>query len=743
MPLKREIVKIIKMKRSFFTQMISDKLSLFSLLVAPVVFSLLVSCTSQDSSLKYGLKLYVATTGNDSWSGKFQRPDQKKTNGPFATLEGARNAIRDLKKTGKLPKGNVIIEIQGGVYELPQVFELETRDGGTDSLSRIIYSGQKDGEVRLSGGRYLTKWEPVTDKEVLEKFRPAVRDKIYRADLAAEGISDFGSPGGLGMELFFNDKPMWISRYPNKGFVKIVGLFNEDPVDVRGTTGDLKGKFIYDDPQISLWKKEKDAWVHGYWFWDWSEQRHKIAGIDPAKKIIEVVPPYHHYGYRLGQWFYGFNLLSEIDEPGEYYIDREKGLLYFFPPSDINKGKTFVSLIKNIITMNQVSFLTIQGVTMEGCRETVVDMKDCHNALVAGCIIRNSGDWGVAINEGTGNGVAGCDISDIGAGGINIKAGDRKTLVPAKCFADNNYIHHIARIKRISNACIHLFGVGNRATHNYLAHIPHNAIYFNGNEHLMEYNDISDACYESNDAGAVYAGRDWAMRGNIIRFNYFHDISGFEGKGCVGLYLDDAFSSADVTGNVFKNVTRAMMLGGGRDNTVTNNIFVDCVPSLHIDARGMNWMAYHIDAWIKEANEKGTVLGLDYNHPPYSTRYPKLLTILNDEPYSPKGNVISRNICLGGDWDKPAGFWPVSIENAARPYLTMEDNIVSPTSQVQDSTLASFIITDPLFVNQKDPEKGKFQLAPGSPALKHCFKQIPFDKIGLYKSEFRASWPKQ
>ena len=123
--------------------------------------------------------------------------------------------------------------------------------------------------------------------------------------------------------------------------------------------------------------------------------------------MIEVVPPYHHYGYRLGQWFYGFNLLSEIDEPGEYYIDREAGVLYFYPPSEIAKGHAYVSLNKNIINMNGVSFFTLKGMILEGCRETVVKMEDCKNNLVVGCMIRNSGDWGVTIKGGNANGVTG------------------------------------------------------------------------------------------------------------------------------------------------------------------------------------------------------------------------------------------------------------------------------------------------------------------------------------------------
>jgi hypothetical protein len=729
------------MKKIIIKQTFPGALELCKLLIVVTGFSTLVMCTSGTSSLKNGLKIYVSPLGNDNWSGKLAQPDRDKTDGPLASLSGARDAIRKMKEMKTFPKGQAIVEILGGVYELPGTFVLEEKDGGADSLSRVVYLGQKGSEVRLSGGRNVTRWDLVTDKDILERLRPDVRDKTYQTDLSAIGINDFGSPAGGGIELFFNDKPMWISRYPNKGFMKITGIFNIEPVDVRGTKGDKFGKFTYDDERIAQWEKEKNAWVHGYWFWDWSEQRHKIAKIDAAGKTIEVLPPYHEYGYRTGQWFYGFNLLSEIDEPGEYYVDRGKGILYFYPPSDIDKGHAYVSIIKNLIDLTRVSFLTIQGITLEGCRETAIKMQDCNNNSIVACTIRNLGDWAVIINGGYRNGVKGCDIYDAGAGGINIHAGDRKTLVAAECFADNNYIHHIARLKRVYNPGITINGVGNRVSHNVIAHLPHMAVGFGGNNHLIEFNEIYDVCYESNDAGAVYSGRNWTYRGNTISYNYFHDISGFEAKGCVGVYLDDAFSSADITGNVFNKVTEAVKIGGGRDNHVVNNIFIDCIPSLEIDARGLGWMADFPLSWIKEAREKGTISGIAYNLPPYSTKYPELLTLLTDEPAAPKGNVISRNICVGGQWDKPAGFWKGAIEDRARPYLKMEDNIVAPGSGVQDSLSKGFVRADPQFVNQNNPANGKFQLAGSSPALKLGFRQIPFDKIGLYQSEVRASWP--
>ena len=127
---------------------------------------------------------------------------------------------------------------------------------------------------------------------------------------------------------------------------------------------------------------------------------------------------------------------------------------------------------------------------------------------------------------------------------------------------------------------VSLNGVGNRATHNLIDNAPHQAIAFGGNDHRIEFNEIHSVCHESNDAGAIYAGRDWTMRGTVIRHNYLHDITGFEGRGCVGVYLDDMFCGTEISGNLFVRVTRAAFIGGGRDCTIANNVFVDCQPGL-------------------------------------------------------------------------------------------------------------------------------------------------------------------
>jgi hypothetical protein len=659
-----------------------------------------------------GLTLYVALDGNDAWSGRL--PRAQGGDGPFATLERARDEIRKLKQAGGLPEGGVTVEVASGVYELSKPFELTEEDSGTEA-SPITYRAARAGQVRLLGGRIVSGFTRVTDPAVLSRLDEGVRAKVVQANLRAQGITDYGSPAGGGIEVFFNAQPMHLARWPNEGFVRIADVLMLDPVDVRGTKGDKTGKFVYEGDRPKRWVGEKDLWLHGYWFWDWSDERHKVESIDTEKRIISLVPPYHYYGYRKGQWYYAFNALCEIDEPGEWYLDRETGILYLYPPSPIEQAEVMVSVLPSLIDAKGASHVTIRGFLLEGARGTTISISQATGTKVVGCIIRNGGGHGVNISGGEACGVVGCDIYEIGAAGISLDGGDRKTLTPAGHYAENNHIHHYARIRRMYSAGIHLSGVGNRASHNLIHNAPHQAIGFSGNDHLIEFNEIHSVCYESNDAGAMYAGRDWTMRGNVIRYNYLHHISGFEGRGCVGVYLDDMFASADIYGNVFYRVTRAAFIGGGRDCRVENNIFVECNPALHVDARALGWAGYHADGWLKEAQEKGTLCGIEYNKPPYSTRYPALARILEGEPKAPEGNVIARNVCWGGRWDE--------IEPKARPYLTFIDNLIGE---------------DPHFV---DLENQNFQLRDDSPVYKLGFQRIPIEKIGLYQDPRRASWP--
>jgi len=645
--------------------------------------------------------LFISKDGNDNWSGGLSEPNANKTDGPFATLERARDEIRKIKTQEGLPEGGITVELREGIYQIEQTFELKEEDSGNEDAP-IVYRAKQGEEVRLMGGKVVTNFEPVTDKTILERLVPEARDKIFQADLKALGITDFGKVKGGGLELFFNNEPMTLARWPNEGFVNIVDLVGGEPVNVRGTKGDKIGKFMYEGDRPKRWRDEKDVWVHGYWFWDWSDQRHKVESIDTEKRIISVVPPYHGYGYRKGQWFYAFNILAEVDMPGEWYLDRETGIIYFLPPSTIEEGEATVSVLDNLVTMQNVSHVTLSGVTLELARGNAIIIEGGHNSCVTDCTIRNLGSWAVRISGGTNKGVIGCDIYGTGNGGIALSGGERKTLQPAKHYAENNHIHNYSRWNRMYQPAISISGVGNRVSHNLIHNAPHMAISFSGNDHIIEFNEIHNVCYESNDAGAIYSGRDWTMRGTVIRYNYLHHINGFKGRGCVGVYLDDMFCGTTIFGNLFYKVTRAAFIGGGRDCVVENNIFVDCNPALHIDARAMGWASYHVNTTMKER-----LLAMPYKSELWRNRYPNLVNILEDEPAAPKGNIVARNISQGGRWDE--------VYDQARTYVTFKDNLVNQ---------------DPHFV-KRPPES--FKLHDDSPAYKIGFKPIPVEKIGISK----------
>lgn len=641
-------------------------------------------------------EFYVSAQGNDSHAGTKERP--------FQTFEAARNAVRS--STGD---GQITIWLRAGVYERQGPFELGVDDSGSDDRP-IVYCAWPGEEVRITGGRQLSQWESLADDGICERLIPAARDYVVRTDLKAVGISDYGQIKEGGLELFFEDEPMMLARWPNQGFVTIVDLVEPDTLDVRGATGSQTGKLIYEGDRPRRWLDEKDIWVHGYWFWDWAEERQRVESIEVENRVVSIGPPYHVHGYRRGQWFYWFNIGAELDVPGEWYLDRQTGWLYFWPPISAQMGRAIVSTTTTLVTMRDVSHTTIQGVIFEACCGTAVTMEDCMHVKIAGCVLRNLGGRAVEVKGGLHNEVTGCDVYGTGDGGIELRGGDRPSLTPAHHVANNNHIYRYGRWNRTYTPAIALKGVGNRASHNVIHDAPHMAILFEGNDHTIEFNEIHDVCRESNDAGAIYAGRDWTMRGTSIRHNYLHNIRGREHLGCVGIYLDDMFCGTEVYGNVFYRVTRAAFIGGGRDCIVENNIFVECEPSLHIDARALGWAIGSVDTTMKPRLE-----AMPYLSDLWRERYPELARILEDEPAAPKGNIVVGNISWGGLWDE--------VSSAAQPYIVFMDNWVD---------------RDPLF-DGMPPET--FLVRADSPVYRIGFKPIPFEYIGLYDDECRHQLP--
>lgn len=150
---------------------------------------------------------------------------------------------------------------------------------------------------------------------------------------------------------------------------------------------------------------------------------------------------------------------------------------------------------------------------------------------------------------------------------------------------------------------------------------------------------------ETGDAGAFYSGRDPLSRGNVLRFNYVHDLGrpGDTAANTMAFYLDDCDAGDTLVSNRVKNVARGLMLGGGHDNHILGNTFENCAIGMSVDARGIVWN----DRWDSPIDTSWQmtrkVKEMQVDREPWRSRYPLLLTYLEDGPREPRHIEVIGN----------------------------------------------------------------------------------------------------
>lgn len=642
-------------------------------------------------------EFFISPQGSDRAAGTRQAP--------FQTMERARDAARAAAKP-------VTVWLQGGEYRRERALELTVAD------SEVTWQAVAGSTVRVQGGRRLQGGRAVTNRAVLDRLKPEARSQVVEYDLRRLGTGDVGQFVSRGFsrpmaaahaEVFFDGRRMTVARWPNDGFAKIARPADPSPPDDdHGRRhGRLEYGFYLDGAKPARWQTTKNVWAHGYWSWDWANTYEEVTEFDYDSGLVKTRAPHGLYGFRTGQRFYFLNVLEELDAPGEYYVDAEAGKLYFWPPRAGGNAEIALSLAgEPLLRIRGASNVTWRGMTFEWTRASAIEIAGGAQVRIDKCVIRNVGNAAVMVDGGVEHTVNGCEIYHTGDGGVFLKGGDRATLTPGKHSATNNRIHHIAEWSRTYQPGVRLEGVGHRVAHNLIHHSPHNGILMNGNDHLIEYNEIHHVCLETGDVGAFYMGRDYTERGVEIRYNYFHDTGGV-GMGSMGVYLDDCASGARIYGNVFSKTERAVFVGGGRDHLVENNIFVDCTPAVHLDARGLDPRPVWQNMVYKTMKER--LADMRYLEPPYITRYPALATLeehyLHNKGIPPEGNRVIRNICVRGKWL----------------------NIAKLAQGIAVDFTGNMVDEDPHFVNEAG---GDFRLRPDSPALSKGFQPIPWDRIG-------------
>lgn len=662
---------------------------------------------------KAGWSFHVATNGNDSATGA---PGQ-----PFATLERARDEVRSRRTKESWPVGGVEIIIGGGEYSVTNTFRLTAQDSGKLGAP-IVFRAARGERPRFRGGTRLRDFQPVRDAGVLARVPEAARAGLVCSDLDAQGIKDVGKfdPGGYAsgggfstrplLELFWNGEPMQVARWPNDGWTRAGEMLGEATKDARGRPVHRQGRFRFTDARAKTWAGERDLHLYGYWFHDWADSYDRVAKINPDEGVIELAPPLHRYGYKTGARFRAVNALCEIDVPREYYVDRNARVIYFLPPSDPAKGVAEISTMREpLVELAGVSHAGFEGLTWELGQVDGLHAKGGEGVVFAGCTMRGFGGYGITFDGGEAHGLISCDVSHMGRGGVAISGGDRRTLRSGRHFIENCHIHHFSRIHPTYTPAIQISGVGARIRHNLMHDSGSSALRIAGNDHLVEFNEVHHVVLESDDQGGIDMWGDPTFRGNVYRWNYWHDIGTEFAVGQAGIRLDDAISGTLIYGNIFRRAGGGnfggVQIHGGKDNIVDNNIFIDCPAAISFSSWGEK-------RWAESLDGPDTVMAkalkdIDITKEPYRSKYPDVARLREGAD----SNRIWRNIV----WN-------------CGEFLRRGRN----NHELLDNTLVS---CDPGFRNATDDD---LQLKPDAPVLKgSSFRDIPFREIGLRRDAYR------
>ena len=687
---------------------------------------------------------YVSTNGNDLNSGT--------KNAPFLTIEKAVEAVRNTDKTNK---NGITVCIEAGEYRVSSL-EFTKEDSGTAECP-ITYCAV-GGEVVLNGGVTLSSDGFKSAKEypgIYERLAPEAQENVVVVNLTQAPCSltkdDWGKiyaigsyhtassydgdyTGELYCELFVNGKRQTLARYPDNGY-----LFTEEVVktglgkESDGALTEVKDWDKIRNPEsdvyrvnselaqrITGWKTLDEVWMFGYWKYDWADASSPIGSFDA--QTGEISPKFVSlYGTKTDAPYYFFNVLEELTAEGEWYLDRENGLLCLWKPENIEESQIDLSLSLKPVISADADYLTFDGITVKGTRSDAVVING-NNNTVQNCLIKNVAGNALIMN-GSNNLAYNNEITHTGKGGIILDGGDTETLTAGNSKADNNYIHDWSEIYQTYQPAVTLLGVGNICSHNEMANSPHEAITYKGNNHIIEYNNIHDVCLLSDDAGAIYSGRSWVWYGNIIRYNCIYNVGSGEHKPD-GIYLDDALSGQQIYGNLLVNIPRnSIHIGGGRDNVVTNNIIVNSGENaVYFDERARDgalnngWFTH---AHVGSGDMWNALCDSPWQSEIWQTAFPEYKTMTDDISESESAEFIPNPACTVKDnlifnKDKEIG----DICDSAYRFSDISDNGVYSLNKAEE-----------IFV---DINSGNYEIKDIEDLRKSVpeFQSIPFNKTG-------------
>ena len=699
------------------------------------------------------MRFFVATEGQDSWSGRLATPNAAGTDGPFATLTCARDAIRQMKRGADLQQ-SVSVLIRRGTYFLEEPLSLSPADSGS-GLCPIRYTGYPGEQPVLCGARRISNWQPY-EGQIMQCSLPDVKQGQWKF-----------------RQLFFNGKRQRRASWPNPDPddpLYTGWAFVEEPLPAGA---ERPSAFRYEaDEAPHDWAKPEQAEVFIFPSYCWVSDLIPVTEVDHANRIITLhgaVQP-GWMPLEAGNRFRVENVLEELDQPGEWCLDTETGTVYFWPPGDSATNGVVTApvadrLIELVGTADEpVQHIHISGLTFTETlspfpeqrhenfhapvhRGEAVRLENAQYCYLADNLFESVGGDAIRLQDACAyNKVTNNEIVRAGSQGISLAStgtsGNTHTWRQAgqlreqsaqkprsvRNLISNNHIHHCGRLEK-HGAGIMVWGINsveNVISHNLIHDMPHYGISAQDGfgRVVIEYNEIHHVCLEMADCGGIETNRWFVIEddpelalGNIFRSNLVREVIGCGAPGTPqqgkpaggtqaggriwvpyytwGIYMDNSPINVTIYGNIcVGNVLGgiSMPVGDPKDNLVENNIFLDSFRQ-QMDSRvgGHGEGNRFVRNIVCSTSLGAALLATNNGHGVAECDY--------NLYYDPKGNLVVRGV-------------------PGNSYAQWQ----------QMGFDAHSVVADPLFV---DADSGDYRLKLGSPALALGFEPIPIDRIGL------------
>lgn len=553
-----------------------------------------------------GQKIFVSTVGDDSGDGSEEEP--------LRTLEKAIDVANEMREdSDKL----IEILLREGTYSVTNTIKI-INSQKDNSLLKI--SAYQDEKVTINAGVDI----PLSAMNIADSdFTNAIIDKpnagsVLQYNLKDAQIEDFGEISLRGhlisdekeaqAELSLNGEVQKLAGWPNGEYTGLIKPIDSNEYGKRTKSGIANGcsfKVNYDRP--SQWSKLEQAWLSGTIGPNYEFDYYPVSRFDSEEKRVYLSRGALEKYYT--EPYYRFeNVPEELDEPGEYYIDRQSGMLYFYPPEDAPKDSVLTITMStptldvsrkapnSMFRIENSKNIVFENLIFKGGRGSAITGKNNSNIKFINCEINSFGENGIRFDASTDITISDCKIHDVGQDGILfVSCGNYQTLSPSNIVVSNNDIYNFARLERSYKTGID-FGyrcVGATAANNHIHNGPHAGMIFYGVNNDIYGNEFDHLVTEFSDMDALYCNNSsypWE-RGNKIHNNYFHDIgkSSMNGRhqinvrairtdnrGCGLNIYENLFYNIGDGGNGNGNNGIGAITAEGTRNRIFNNLFVDC-----------------------------------------------------------------------------------------------------------------------------------------------------------------------